>query len=238
MPALCFFADAGDARLLVEHLNEDPEIAFLVPPDGEPALDGLALEGRHFVVGEAVYLTPPLAVKTAFDAVQPRQDMSPSLPPTGNRTAEPQPWRAVRTVASLGDGHHSLWHMPAGKDAPGHSGTIGLDLWTRYRPYSAEERASGGVLLSPWTWPREMLVSSAFQWDGSHYAPALKVTKQWWSRLQRWLSRTCVMLIPPDAGRRPTFYAFPSALARLKAGIKYQANGWDIDASIRAAPPP
>jgi hypothetical protein len=222
--------------LLVEHLNQDPEIAFVVPLDDEPALDGLALAGRHFVVGEAGSLASPLAVKTAFDAVHLGQDISPSLQLAGNRTTVPQRWRAVQTVASLGDGRHSLWHVPAGKDAPGHSGGIGLDLWTRYRPYSAEERASGGVLISYWTWPREMLVSSAFEWNGSRYAPALKVTKQWWSRLQRWLNRTCAPLVPPPPGRRPTFYAFPSALARLKAGINYTANNWDIDAAIRAAP--
>jgi hypothetical protein len=33
MPSLGFFADAEDAPLLVEHLNDDPELAFLVPVD-------------------------------------------------------------------------------------------------------------------------------------------------------------------------------------------------------------
>jgi hypothetical protein len=103
--------------LLVEHLNEDPEIAFLVPPDGEPAPGGVASRRGRVFVGEADRLT-----KMAFPAVP--------------------GWSTVRTVASLGDGKHSLWHAPAGKGAPGH--TIGLDLWTRYRPYSAEERAAEG----------------------------------------------------------------------------------------------
>jgi hypothetical protein len=113
---------------------------------------------------------------------------------------------------------------------------MGLDLSTRYRPYSAEEHASGELPYRPW--PHEMLDSSAFQWSGSHYAPALKATHQWWSRLKRWFKRTCVALIPSTGGRAPTFYAFPSALALLKAGVKYRANNWPLDASIRAAPSP
>lgn len=33
MPSLAFFADADDTGLLVKHLNEDPDLAFLVPLD-------------------------------------------------------------------------------------------------------------------------------------------------------------------------------------------------------------
>jgi hypothetical protein len=219
--------------LLVEHLNEDPEIAFLVPPDGEPPRGGVRWTRGRVLVGDA----DRLAVKTAFDVQRP-QAMSPSPLHGGSRATVTERWWAVRPVASLSDGIHTLWHVPAGKDAPGHSGTIRLDLWTRHLPYSAEERASGGELVSHHPWPDPMLESSAFQWIGSHYAPALKVTNQWWSRLKRWFRRNCVALIPSTGGRSPTFYAFPSALALLKAGINYRANNWPLDASIRAAPSP
>jgi hypothetical protein len=38
-------------------------------------------------------------------------------------------------------------------------------------------------------------------------------------------------------GGRQSFYAFSSALALLKSGIKYYSFGWQLDASIRVASP-
>ncbi len=45
MPSLSFFADADDAPRLMEHLNEDPEIAFLVPLDPIASIRGARLPG-------------------------------------------------------------------------------------------------------------------------------------------------------------------------------------------------
>jgi hypothetical protein len=238
MPSLPFFADAGDLGLLVQHLSEDPEVAFLVsvPPIGP---------------------LPPLANRI------------------GNPTIEGQRWQAVRSVTSLGDGQHLLWHVPAGdlcenapsptlvlrpgtpiadpwsgwtgrsivlsmnmvipdvESGPGGSGIVSLDLTTRYRQYSAEERAAGGIFVSYWT-GQDMLVCSSFSWIGSRYEPAAKVTSLWWNRLKRGLGRAVVKLTDPTG--RQAFYAFPSALRRLQSGIKYTAFGWNIDASIQAAP--
>jgi hypothetical protein len=123
--------------------------------------------------------------------------------------------------------------LPDVESGPGCSGVVSLDLTTRTRGYSPEERAAGGTLVSYWT-QQDMLVCSSFGWIGSRYKPASKETTRWWSRLKRGLGRAAVKLTDPTG--RQAFYAFPSALERLKSGIKYTAFNWNIDASVQAAP--
>jgi hypothetical protein len=224
MFSLAFFADADDAGLLVKHLNEDPDLAFLVPLD-------------------------PIRF----------------LPRPGIKVIEQRRWQAVRTVESLSDGWHALWHTAAPdplRSPPGeviadpwkgwredtivssdrvlpnvspgqHQGLVYLDLQARHRPYSDDERAAGGRLVSYWMEPHEVLVVSLFQWIGGRYRPAPKETIRWWNGLRRWLGRACTKLTDPSG--RQTFYAFPSALARLQSGIKYRALNWDLGASIQRA---
>jgi hypothetical protein len=231
MPALRFFADDQDLPTLLHHLNADPDIAFIVS-DGP------------------------------------------------NRAAELRRWKAVRSVATLPDGHHSLWHVPGGplplaparcsggmtrtgwqnlptipnpwagwiEQRPGAIETqpffcnglseIRLDLWTRHRPYSQHERTTLPMLNGYWIRSDDYLVVSDFQWIGSHFGPiglpAPAQTHDWWNRLRQWFRRTAVRIT--DGRRRGTvFWAFPSALEKLKDGMEYYAFNFNLDASIRSA---
>jgi hypothetical protein len=254
MPALSFFADGRDLNLLLDRLNADPEIAFIIPDgplDPEVALSNrlqAAMEGRT----EAVFYLPY------------------NIPDDGYR----QRWKAVRTVDHLNDGNHSLWHVPAGAlplltydgrertipdpwagwteqspaadrttpyFGPAHSAEIRLTLWTRYRRYSEEEKDSLPVLNASWD-DEDVLVRSDVQWVGSRYAsfeslcsngrpPA--ATKRWWNRLRAWFARSATRLYDG----RATFWALPSALRRLKGGLAYDCRGWSLTKSLKKAKP-
>jgi len=216
VPSLSFFIDKQDLDLLVRRLNADPEIAFIV-------LDK-SRESDH---------------------------------------RSSRWWKAVRTVVVISDGSHSLWHVPAGpllqvsiptgivpviglRPPPipdpweGWFGPAGfgsgchpwirLELWTRHCSYTHEERDSGQPLASFWLDDRDMLVVSDFQWTGNHFGPAPPQTQRWWKRMRGWIDRTAVRLEGTSG-----FWAFPSALQKLKNGMRYYARGFDLDQAIRTA---
>jgi hypothetical protein len=248
--ALSFFADEQDARILLDRLNADPEIAFIVP-------DGPRM--------------PPPSER--MPAWQPKEDR----PRTGLILAVAtcgwgwdgywQRWRALRPVDGLRDGKHLLWHISAGPllvsdDAPGRRGwqpdpwvgwtserpvcepnlmpaaTVRLTLATRYAVYTPEERTTVRPLISYWI-NGDRLVASEFQWSGASLQPGGSLqTAKWVAGLEDWFDRNAVRLyaVAPD-GRRLTefFWAFPSALQRLKSGIPYDSRGYPLDESIRQA---
>jgi hypothetical protein len=244
MPAISFFADGRDVNLLVDRLNTDPEIAFIVP-DG-PLDPEVALAKRlRAALGER-----PEGAYTFYL-------------PFGSDDGYRQCWKAVRTVEGLKDGHHSLWHVPAGAlpllgesgpdepipdpwagwterrpgadtttpyFGPEHPAEVRLDLWTRHRPYSDEERASLPRLNGYWDGEQDLLVVSDFQWVGGRSSP--QQTRRWWRRLRTWLGQTATRI---DAEGPQTFWAFPSALRKLKAGTAYYARGWQLSKLIQAA---
>jgi hypothetical protein len=221
--ALSFFADEEDARILLAWLNADPEIAFIVA-------DGPRTPRILFYLGYR----------------------------------PPQRWRAVRGLKSLKDGEHSLWYVPAGPllmltaepsagDVPipdpwagwteerpsafpdkpslgsSHRGVIRLTLWTRHRPYTRSEMETLDETISYWTEGHDLLVESHFQWGGG----SAKV-QEWWRRLEAFVKRSAT---PLAAHLEPSevVWAFPSALRKLKAGMRYEARGWKLDRSIRRA---
>jgi hypothetical protein len=244
MPAISFFADGRDANILVDRLNADPEIAFIVP-DGPLDPEEAYANRLRASVGdrtEATFYGP-------FGIVD-----------DGYR----QRWKAVRTVEGLKDGNHGLWHIPAGPlpllaeggsargipdpwagwteqwpgadpttpyFGPGHAAHIRLELWTRHRPYSDEENASLPMRISYWDREQDIFVASDFQWIGGHYSPPPPQTRRWWDRLKAWFGRSAAKL----ADGRQTFWAFPSALRKLKGGTAYYSRGWDLSESIRTA---
>ncbi len=251
MPALSFFADGRDVNVLLDQLNADPEIAFVVPDgprDPEIAYANrlrASLENRT----EATFYLP-------FGIVD-----------DGYR----QRWKTVRTVATLKDGKHSLWHVPAGplpllaegepdspildpwagwtERCPGADPTtpffasppveIRLELWTRHRPYSEEDKAALPILSSHWDRDQAVLVASNFQWIGNRYRViggrhAQAQTRRWWNRLKAWFRRSAT----PLASGRFTFWAFPSALRKLKGGMAYESLlVFNMSDSIQTAVP-
>lgn len=252
MPSLSFFIDDRDLRLLLDRLNSDPEIAFVVPD--RPMDAAVAKQGQP-----CSSLPPTFRINMV-------QGMEPKLQ---FEQAQLQQWKAVRTVDSMADGHHSLWHVPAGplplikRDAgpmpligpegpayppipdpwagwtgppgfgPGCHPWIRLELWTRHHPYTQQERAVLRELNAFWLNQDDLLVVSDFEWTGSHFRPAPPQTQRWWNRMKRWVDRTAIRLRP-----NPGFWAFPSALQKLKEGMRYYSRGFDLDDSIRDAQMP
>jgi hypothetical protein len=250
MPSLSFFADERDAIPLLKWLNDDPEIAFIVP-------DGLA-DPREAYVSRVRQL---LGATTEAATLYPSFVLSDTL--------SQQRWKAVRSVPRLRDGKHCLWHVPSGPlplpidrntgqavaDAwsgwmetrprsdptmpnfvPGHPAEIYLEVWTRHRPYSQAERASLPMLLSYWTGEHDVLVLSTFGWIGDYYAPAPPAAWSWWRRLEAWMAvqTTSIGGFPNSdddggLGEGVSFWALPSALEKLKSGIPYEARGWDLE---------
>src|SRR5258708_34207631 len=154
VPSLSFFMDKHDLRLLLNRLNADPEIAFIVSDEAHEA--------------ESQSIEQPRAWGPIF---QVQRNDGEVFEWKGLRS-EPQRWKAVRTVDIFEEGEHSLWHLPAGPlplismdasvghslvgmEGPGYTpvpdpwaGWIGpsgfgpgchpwirLEVWTRHQPY-------------------------------------------------------------------------------------------------------
>lgn len=247
MPSLSFFIDDNDVSLLLDRLNRDPEIAFIVPDDLPENKKGYARRKPAFFLDGG--------------------GLKAEVEPSGQ-------WRAVQTVDTLNDGLQSLWHVPAGplplieprrnrdpiplipligpnspsiyppipdpwsgwtginQFGPGCGPWIRLELWTRHKPYTEEERATLRELISFWTDKDDMLVVSDFQWTGSHFRPAPPQTQRWWNRMKGWVDRNAVRLRTPA---HFSFWAFPSALTKLKNGMRYYSRNFDLDDAIQRA---
>ncbi|HEX3450068.1 MAG TPA: hypothetical protein VHS97_17575 [Isosphaeraceae bacterium] len=237
--SLSFFADEQDAPVLLGRLNADPEIAFIVPdgprmpPSPSPPVEDRPAKG--FIVQLA----------------------------SCDGDGYWQRWRTVRPLESRNDGEYILWHISAGPlvrdDGPGRefqpipdpwagwtserplcgpnilgTATIRLKLVTRHAAYTPEEQATIRPLVSYWI-NRDLLVASDFQWTGASLQPdGSQQTARWAVGLKDWFSRNALGLRARDSIE--VFWAFPSALQRLKAGMGYDARGFDLDESI--GPPP
>ncbi len=246
MPAISFFADDRDVNLLVDRFNADPEIAFLVP-DGP--------------------LDPERAYAKRLQAAMEGRTSATFRESVGVLDEDyRQRWKAVSSVETLADGNHSLWHIPAGplrlpagggrnrpipnpwvgwteellgaeRIGPHFGGdrhaVIELELWTRHRPYSREERASLPILWSSWDREDDQLVASSLQWIGGYFSAPPVPTRRWWDRLKAWFRRTAT----PLADGRGTFWAFPSALWKLKGGMAYDSRGFNLSRGIKTAVP-
>src|SRR5215510_14187999 len=94
MPAISFFADGRDVNILVDRLNADPEIAFVVP-DGPLDPEKVYANRLRALMGDSTEATFYGPIGVVDDGYRQR-------------------WKAVRTVEGLKDGNHSLWHIPAG----------------------------------------------------------------------------------------------------------------------------
>ena len=241
--SLSFFADEQDAPILLGRLNADLEIAFIVPdgPRQPPPQPVLPPMGERPPAGGVIVMLAG---------------------PCDGAGGSWLRWRAVRPVDGLGDGEHILWHISAGppeSNGPGReirpianpwagwsserplcrpnllgTATIRLNLHTRHAAYTPEERATVRPLISYWI-DRDLLVASDFQWSGASQQPGgSRQTARWVADLRDWFSRNAVGLRMRD--NPEVFWAFPSALQRLKAGLRYDARGFELDEAIGLPP--
>jgi hypothetical protein len=223
--ALSFFADERDVPILLNRLNSDPDIAFIVP-DGP-------LTPEQVMQKAAMEMMPPGARMIAIVCIQ---------------SDYRQHWRAVRPLGGLNDGAHSLWHVPAGPlpllkadgNAPNEPIPDPWAGWTEERPGCQPYTPYFGpacpaeIRLKLWTRRdrgHDRLTASNFQWTGGP-----PQTGRWWNELEGWFRQTATGL--RDSSDTEVFWAFPSALRELKEGTPYHANGFDLGESIRRAVTP
>ena len=241
---LPFFVDDQDVRLLLDRLTADPDVAFIIPNGPLESDEDRERAIRRLLEQSGRTDTTGMVITGRLD--------------TGHR----QRWRAVKTVNALPDGDHALWYRPAGPlpllkadrasdqpipdpfagwteevpsgqafkpyFGPSSPADIRLTLWTRHRPYTSEERKTVRERISYWMGDHDYLVASNFQ----HIA----ASDAWLVRLEQWMSTVAARLGGSDP--LDTWWAFPSALRKLKSGMRYNANGFNLDRSIRDAQVP
>jgi hypothetical protein len=225
-----FFADEKDVPLLLDRLNRDPELAFIVD-DGlvHPEVSDTALERSP------VYGVRRKVVNTVSALADGRHRLwhsvgHPLVADDGyEATVIADPWAGWTEWLDSAPRSVSLGAISLAAHAP-----IALTLYARHRPYTQRELHSTGPLNAFWLDGREFLASSEIGWVGNRYAslgaPAHPATIKWWTRLRSWLRANTVPLTP---SRQVTFYAFPSALRRLQDGIAYYACQWPLEEALQ-----
>lgn len=155
--------------------------------------------------------------------------------------------KAVSKIDRFEDGYYSLWHIPScsllhvGVEAEscqasayptrpyfgvGNSAEIDLRLWLRHQPYSEAERKTLPTLVSWWMQDFDLLPLSSF---GRSSQKVPEPTKRYWRRLKAFVAREAIALAYP----RQTFWAFPSAFEKLKGGMRYYANNFNLTEAIQ-----
>jgi hypothetical protein len=125
---------------------------------------------------------------------------------------------------------------------PGHPAEIRLELWLRHKPYTDIERATLRTQNAWYIGNTDLFPVSGFQWIGDHYGAAPRQTWQWWQRLKVWIAENAVRIgrfedVDEDTEELEewSFWAFPSAFAKLRSGMAYYARGYELEDAIREA---
>ncbi len=223
MPALSFFITEFDLAILIKRLNDDEEIAFIVPD---------AIDDPSAVRWKAVHTVPTLLdgehslwhiPSGPLPLVQSTPGIGPLVRPPNPSIADP--WAGWTEGASART--EKPWF------GPGCHAEIRLTLSTRYKAYTNDECSTLPVLVSYWMQGRELLASSSFQWTESRSRSTPPQTRRWRNRLKAWMNRVLVRL--PTSDPRVTFWSFPFALELLQHGVPYHANNWLLDDAIQHA---
>lgn len=162
----------------------------------------------------------------------------------------PQRWKAVSTVENLANGRYALWQHTGDPllltpPAPAWDHTLIADPWAGWKeertgadptlPFFGQGDSS--VFYLDW-YPTPMqdppvLRLTSFGWIGSRYQKAPPATLRCWNRLKGWIKRSAEGL----TDIRTTFWAFPSALEKLRGGMPYYANGFDLSGPLGLTKP-
>jgi hypothetical protein len=219
MPCISIFADEEDAKVLLDWLNSEEEIAFIIPDitQDSPQQKWKAIrtidsfnDGKyslwHISGGLLPFVNVPDSPQVVFDS-----------------------WKACIEQHASANSTKTYFGL-------GHSAEIRLELWLRHHPYSETEKTTLPVLISWWMENKDLLAASDFQWIGNRYEQAPQQTHRWWKRLKVFVARKAIRLTP--SGQRWSFWAFPSAFRKLKNGMAYSSRGWDLTEAIRTAKEP
>jgi hypothetical protein len=263
MPALSLLADEDDAKTLIAWLNADPEIAFIIPdgpldPDDAYAIrvtewtnrltewakqNGQDRAGITFFGG-----IPDNGYRQRWKAVHTVESLHDGNHSLWHVPSGPLP---LLVDGAFDDSIPDMWggwteHRP-GADSKkpyfgNHYAEIRLDLNARLRPYSRTEIDDLYNSNDYWNGDDYMLMVSGFQWIGSRYRHAPQDSWRWWRRLKKWIQRNTIKLsqtsvngIEISYAQQQFFWAFPSALQKLQAGMEYEARGYDLTEAIRTA---
>ncbi|NJL38552.1 MAG: hypothetical protein HC840_01455 [Leptolyngbyaceae cyanobacterium RM2_2_4] len=221
MPWLPFFADDQDAEILLNWLNSEDEIAFIVLEQDQDscqrrwkAVNTLA---RFTEQNYSLWYIPAGSLFLKTDMKQ----------------CEIDPWKGW--IEKRPNSHSRPTCFGRGSSAE-----VRLELRLRHRPYSEEERRSLPQLVSYYIGNTDLLPISSFQWVDNYYT-APSQTWHWWTRLTTWMAQNTTKIDEfPDRDEngqleKLSFWAFPSAFSKLKNGMAYYANGYDLDVAIRDA---
>ncbi len=191
MPWLPLFLERSDAELLLQRLNEDDEVAFLIangPKQWKAVKTLSALPDADYSLWHTLGAPLPMLVQGQFA-------------PEG---FVDDPWSGW-TERCTGDDPTRPYF------GAGHPSHVILNVKTRTdgKPH----RLAGEVIgLSGFQWIGERYKSVG--------GPGAGPTKQWWNRLKHWVSKNAKK-IPregPVEGQHAEIWAFPSALASIAEG--------------------
>lgn len=192
----------ADVKLLLDRLNSDPEIAFIVPV-GRP-------ERNHKWI--AVPYIEHLRDGSHMLWHVPSGPL-PLIGPSGpeSYTFIPDPWTGWTEQRPGAD--------PTLPFFVSHPGTIQLELHRWETVYNSQ-----GERRFPFDRSPDVVGMSCFGWIGNRYRPigqaASPATEKWWNRLRHWVTKTATR-IPrsgPIKGSELEIYAFPCAYKAIESG--------------------
>lgn len=228
MPWLPIFVDEQDAQGLLQWLNAHRDIAFLVSngPNQWKAVPTIpeAVDGRYIL-----WHIPSGPLWHPNDCCEVTVIKDPFQGWVGPNDEGMQPLPGEVSVPCVGDDPN----------------IFRLDLHARHCPYSERELAQHVVRYSSLRRPKDHLHLSCFQWTGDRYGKAPDSGWKFWEQLNIWVANKAVRLgrfqaedDDRDSDNEWGFWAFPSALGKLKSGMAYDANNWDLTEEIRMASAP
>jgi hypothetical protein len=209
MPWLPMYLTDPDVTLLCKWLNDDPEIAYLVP------VDITEHDHRWKATRELAFL--PDGTYSLWHVP------SGPLPLLGRTEHEPN---AVITHPWQGWTERRPGTHPSIPFFGSHPGII--ELVIHRHGISFQGRGTTPFVALP----RDPTVigMSCFGWIGNRYraigSPAAKATEQWWRRLRRWIMNHTVRVPRSDTGHTPPneIFAFPAAYAAIQHGALRDDN--------------
>ncbi len=210
MPSILAFLTAADLPVLLQRLNDDPDVAFLVAdgPRRWHALETVpSLASGHHLLWHVPSGRLPLLKRHGPPIVAPPGEIVIVDPPRPAFVEDP--WSGWDE--EVGGWDRSVPHFGAG-----HFGIIDLDL----------RIGSDTVAMT------------SFGWIGSRYKKAPPETGSWWKAFGRWFKKVArkVNRAGKPGGRDAEVWAFPDALRAIEGGMRCEGNPLGVGAAPGASP--